>query len=368
MQADDATEEAERALRLCSACMFCDDYCAVFPAIAGKHDFSLADVSYLANLCHNCRGCYHACQYAPPHELAVNLPQALARVRSRSYAGFARPRWLGRAFAHNATIVALVSVLSVLAVLLVADPAKLLSANSGEGAFYRVVPREIMVGGALAALALSLTTLALGVAAFWRAIAPDGSRAALLRALPRALADAVTLRYLGGGDGGCGDRIEAPSRRRRLYHHLMVGGVALSFAATAVGAYYHRWLGWEAPYPLLSLPVGLGAVGGVLMLLGAGGLILQKVRADRTPSATETLPGDYALLVLIIGNAASGLALLVWRSTAAMGLLLTLHLGLVLALFLLLPVSKLVHAPFRFAALWRAAVERDQSASRHRQD
>ncbi len=208
MQADDATKEAERALRLCSACMFCDDYCAVFPAIAGKHDFSLTDVSFLANLCHNCRGCYHACQYAPPHEFAVNLPQALARVRSRSYAGFARPRWLGRAFAHNATIVALVSVLCVLAVLLVADPAQLFSASSGEGAFYRVVPREIMVGGALAALALSLTTLALGVAAFWRAIAPDGSRAELLRALPRAVraellralpravADAVTLRYL----------------------------------------------------------------------------------------------------------------------------------------------------------------------------
>lgn len=363
MQADDATQEAERALRLCSACMFCDDYCAVFPAIAGKHDFSLTDVSYLANLCHNCRGCYHACQYAPPHELAVNLPQALARVRSRSYAGFARPRWLGRAFAHNAMIVALVSALCVLAVLLVADPAKLLSANSGEGAFYRVVPRAIMVGGALAALALSLTTLTLGVAAFWRRIKPDASRAALLRALPRALTDAVTLRYLGGGDGGCGDHIEAPSRLRRLFHHLMVGGLGLSFGATAVAAYYHRWLGWQAPYPLLSLPVLLGAVGGVLTMLGAGGLIVQKLRADRAPSAPETLATDYAMLTLIMAVAASGLALLAWRASAAMGLLLTLHLGLVLALFLLLPVSKLVHAPFRFAALLRAAVERNRRMS-----
>lgn len=363
MQADDTTDEAERVLRLCSACMFCDDYCAVFPAIAGKHDYSLTDLGYLANLCHNCRGCYHACQYAPPHAFAINLPQALARVRSRSYAAYARPRWLGRAFSHSATIVALVSVLCVLAVTLVADPARLPGSSSGEGAFYRVVPREIMVGGALAALALSLTTLTLGVAAFWRAIAPDGSRAELLGALPRALADAVTLRYLGGGDGGCGDHIEAPSRLRRLYHHLMVGGLALSFAATAVAAYYHRGLGWEAPYPLLSLPVSLGTLGGVLTLIGTGGLIVLKRRADPAPSASETQATDYAMLALIAASAASGLALLAWRATAAMGLLLTLHLGLVLALFLLLPVSKLVHAPFRFAALLRAATERNRRTS-----
>ena len=28
----------------------------------------------LANLCHNCGACLHACQYAPPHEFAVNVP------------------------------------------------------------------------------------------------------------------------------------------------------------------------------------------------------------------------------------------------------------------------------------------------------
>ena len=96
MQADDATREAERALRLCAACLFCDDYCAVFPAIAGKHEYSLSDIGYLANLCHNCRGCYHACQYAPPHQFALNLPKTLAQVRQRSYAAYSRPRWLGR--------------------------------------------------------------------------------------------------------------------------------------------------------------------------------------------------------------------------------------------------------------------------------
>jgi citrate/tricarballylate utilization protein len=359
MQADDATIEAERALRLCAACLYCDDYCAVFPAIAGKHEYSLSDIGYLANLCHNCRGCYHACQYAPPHVFALNLPKTLAQVRQRSYAAYARPRWLGRAFAHNAFVVGVVTMLSIVAVALAADPATLLAATPGEGAFYRVLSREVMVGGAAAALALSLSALALGIAAFWRAIKPEASRAAVWRAWPRALRDAVTLRHLGGGDGGCGDRIETPSRARRLFHHLMVGGLALSVGSTAVAALYHRWLHWEAPYPLFSLPVGLGLAGGVLTLIGVGGLIAAKQRADPAPTATETQATDYAMLALIGATAASGLALLAFRDSAAMGGLLVLHLGLVLALFLLLPAAKLVHAPYRLAALLRATTERN---------
>ena len=44
-------------------------------------EFGKADIHYLANLCHNCGACLHACQYAPPHEFAVNVPQAMAEVR-----------------------------------------------------------------------------------------------------------------------------------------------------------------------------------------------------------------------------------------------------------------------------------------------
>ena len=358
MSADDIHAEAERVLRLCSACMFCDDYCAVFPAIAGKHDYSLADLGYLANLCHNCRGCYHACQYAPPHAFALNLPQALARVRQRSYADYARPRWLGRAFAYNAAVETLVTLVSIVAVALAADPAALFVTHSGNGSFYRVVPLAVMIAGALAASILPLVALAFSVAAFWRAIAPNATFTERWRVLPRALIDAVTLRYLGGGDGGCGDRIEAPSRRRRLFHHLMVGGLALSFASTILAALYRGWLHWEAPYPLTSLPVGLGLAGGMLTLIGTFGLIALKLRADKAPTAPETVRMDYAMLGLIASVAASGLLLLALRASALMGTLLVLHLGLVLALFVLLPAGKLIHAPFRLAALWRAAIER----------
>src|SRR2546428_8130688 len=55
--------------------------------------FSDTDMDYLANLCHNCAECYYACQYAPPHEFAVNVPKVLAEIRARSYRKYAWPHF-----------------------------------------------------------------------------------------------------------------------------------------------------------------------------------------------------------------------------------------------------------------------------------
>ena len=56
--------------------------------------FDIGDTAFLANLCHHCGACYHACQYAPPHEFAVNVPLTLAERRAESWRDFAWPgRW-----------------------------------------------------------------------------------------------------------------------------------------------------------------------------------------------------------------------------------------------------------------------------------
>ena len=81
--------EVARQLQICNACRYCEGFCAVFPAMTRRLNFAKADVNYLANLCHHCGACYHACQYAPPHEFAVNVPQAMARVRVQTYAEYA---------------------------------------------------------------------------------------------------------------------------------------------------------------------------------------------------------------------------------------------------------------------------------------
>src|SRR5207253_4148116 len=101
-----AETEAARQLQICNACRYCEGFCAVFPAMTRRLEFGRADIHYLANLCHNCGACLHACQYAPPHEFAVNVPKAMARVRLETYVEYAWPRVLGVLYRRNGTTVA----------------------------------------------------------------------------------------------------------------------------------------------------------------------------------------------------------------------------------------------------------------------
>ncbi len=79
-------------MTICNSCRYCEGYCAVFPAMEKRLVFTPADLNYLANLCHNCGECFYACQYAPPHEFAVNVPVVLAQIRVKSYAKYTAPR------------------------------------------------------------------------------------------------------------------------------------------------------------------------------------------------------------------------------------------------------------------------------------
>ena len=106
--------ELARELQICNACRYCEGFCAVFPAMTRRLDFSKADINYLANLCHNCSACYHACQYAPPHEFMVNIPQAMARVRLETYTQYAWPRKLGALYQCNGLFVSLALAFSLL--------------------------------------------------------------------------------------------------------------------------------------------------------------------------------------------------------------------------------------------------------------
>jgi citrate/tricarballylate utilization protein len=230
----------------------------------------------------------------------------------------------------------------------------------GQG-FYNVVPYGAMVWVASVTFLFALLAMGVGFARFW---ADTGGKAAELvqgRPLWQAFRDAATLRYLGGGGHGCNDRDESFSTERRWWHHMMAYGFLLCFASTSIATIYDHVLGVPAPYSLWSLPVLLGTAGGFGLVAGTGGLFWLKLAGDREPQAGKLLGADAGLLLLLSLIGLSGLLLLAVRATGAMGSVLAVHLGLILAFFVTMPYGKFVHGLYRTGALIRHAIERPDS-------
>jgi citrate/tricarballylate utilization protein len=327
-----------------------------------RRSFSDGDLNYLANLCHACGACYTDCQFSPPHEYNVNVPQTLAIARADSWAAYAWPRALSGLFARNGLAISLIAAVSVAAFIFgfaaVNDRQVLLGIHTGPGAFYALMPHNAMAALFGAAFLYAILALAMGVRAFWRDIGePIGMRADP-GSLWQAMKDAAGLRYLDGGGVGCVNEDERPSDRRKIYHHLTFYGFMLCFAATCVATLYHYLLAREAPYPWWDLPVVLGTLGGIGLLVGPAGLLAERFKRDSELVDEQRTGMDVAFIAMLFLTGFTGMALLVLRDTAAMGPLLALHLGVVFSLFVTLPYGKFVHGIYRYVALVRYARER----------
>jgi citrate/tricarballylate utilization protein len=230
-------------MQICNACRYCEGFCAVFPAMTRRLDFKPADVHYLANLCHNCGACLHACQYAPPHEFAVNVPQAMARCAARPMPATPGRPALGALYRRNG-----------------------LTAGAGAGGRAGAVPgagrggRAAGCGGRCrAATSTPLPAQPDGrpvrrrcsPSRCWRwasACAASGARTApgpaFRPAAAEAVHDALRLKYLDGGHGeGCNNADDAFTLARRRFHHFTFYGFMLCFAATSVATLYHYAVG-----------------------------------------------------------------------------------------------------------------------------
>lgn len=354
----DPFDELRRQATICNACRYCEGYCAVFPAMhAADGPLSDGDAAQLANLCHNCRGCHYACQYAEPHEFAMNLPRALAEARRASWQSVAWPRPLARIFHTHGGAVALAAILGFAAMLLAA---RALEPAGGEG-FYAVMSHAAMVAIFAPAFLAPLAAVAVALRRQWRLA---GGAAPGWRDLAAALRSAATTRELSGGAaGGCnfedGDR---HTQARRHAHTAVVWGFALCFASTCAGTFMHYALGMPAPYPALSPPKLLGVPGGLLLAGGCAAMLALKLRAERGLGDPGAWGGEIGFIALLGFVALGGLALWALGDTAAMPVLLALHLGSVLALFLLTPYSKAAHGFHRFAALVRDAQRQRRAA------
>ncbi len=367
MPEHDLFKDGERQMKICNACRYCEGYCAVVPAREQRRVFTKSDLTYLANLCFDCRDCYYACQYVPPHEFGVSIPTLMSELRTESYQQFTWPAVLSSLFKANALAVGLITTAATLAifvlVLFFRGSPVLFAHHLGEGAFYRIVPLMAMTAPVSLMALYGLLVFFIGAVRFWRET--GGSPAELINwtAFWRATKDALGLAYMKGGGAGCNYPAENFSSARMGFHHLVFYGFLFDFASTSIAAFYDHFLGWQAPYPYLSAPVVLGTIGGTGLLIGSAGLLYLKWRSDRIPGSPNVLKMDVAFLLLLLFTSITGLLLLALRETAAMGMLLIIHLGMVAGLFLTLPYGKFVHAVYRYAALVRFAIEQRRSES-----
>lgn len=339
-------DEARRQIEICNACRYCEGFCSVFPAMTRQKAFADGDLTHLANLCHNCRGCYYACQYTPPHEFALNIPAVLAEVRTDSWQRFARPQGLARMFHDKGVLMAGLLVAALAAFFLLIGAVR---PESGDG-FYAYLAHNAMVAIFAPAFLAPLVLIWLSLRDYWR---ETGGGRITMGDILKAGDMAGRMKNLNGGHGdGCnfenGDRF---SQKRRIYHQLMMWGFLLCFAATSSGTIMHYVFDWPAPYPIWSLPKLFGVPGGIMMLIGAGGLVATKLKADPELGDRRVWGGEMAFILLLALVAASGLVLYAATGSTLVGPLLAVHLASVMTLFLLMPFSKMVHGFYRFTSL-----------------
>lgn len=356
MQAD-LIQEARRQAEICNACRYCEGYCAVFPAMHSGRVFADGDITQLANLCHNCQGCYYACQYTAPHEFDLNLPQALANVRQDSWEAFAYPRAAAAAFQRSGVMIAAATVIGFA---LLFWAARALAAVGGEG-FYAVLSHNAMVAIFLPAFLFPLLSIGISLRRYWRA---TGGGDLAWSDIVAAFGSAARMKNLAGGHGdGCNFEDEDRfSHARRRAHQATMYGFLLCFASTTSGTILHYGFDMPAPYGLFSIPKLFGVSGGLLLVAGCVGLLVLKLKSDPHLGATNAWGGEIGFIALLGFVGFSGLVLYALGGTAAMPALLVLHLGSVLAFFLLTPFTKMAHGFYRLTALVK-----DESAKRARQ-
>lgn len=357
---DTHVAEVDRILHICNACRYCESFCAVFPAMTRRLDFNTADAHYLANLCHNCSACLYACQYAPPHEFGVNLPKTLAQVRRDTYVEYAFPKSFGQLYRRNGLTVAMAVSLGI-AFFLIATIAirGSLFVHGLEGQFYAIFPHNLLAVLFGASFLFSVAALGIGVTRFWHQVSEPGKPVPLQNAVGEAAKSALTLQYLGGGHGdGCNNEDDGFALWRRRFHHFTFYGFMLCFASTSVATLYHYLFAIEAPYRIFSLPVILGTLGGIGLLVGPTGLLWLNLKRNPLQTDERQKAMDRGFIALLFFISLTGLALLAFRESAAMPLLLAIHLGFVMGLFLTLAYGKFAHGIFRCAALLKHAIEK----------
>jgi citrate/tricarballylate utilization protein len=352
--------EANRQFTVCNACRYCEGLCTVFPAMELRTAFTEGDVTYLSALCHDCRACVDACPFSPPHEFAIDISALMSTARTQTFEHYARPRALWRLLTRGATLAGLIvatAVFFLIVALATGNPHDLVRTHRAPGAFYDVIAYAWLV---IPTLVVSiLAAVAIGVGAWGLARETRGGVRLLAnrRAVGQTMKDVLALTNLKGGGDGCRYPGDRRSSVRRYLHHAVFYGFGLMFASTVSAAVEQELFARNPPYPLLSVPVLLGTIGGISTLAGCAGFFVFGVRSRDPSRAPESRRLDRLFTTMLMLATATGLLLLTLRSSPLMGAALITHLGVLGGLYVTFPYSKFVHAGYRSVALLRSHVE-----------
>ena len=341
--------EAKRQSQICNACRYCEGFCNVFPAMHQMNLLHDHDMMKLAHMCHNCRGCYYSCQYAEPHEFAVNIPRTFAELRQNSwshYTPFATlSQWIMKS--SFSLIIIIFFILVFFLGLIVVAPPKDDIVN-----FYDIISHKALISIFMPLFIIPYIFLLIGLMRFWRDI--HKGKSFTLMALMRACKNAITMKNLNGGHGqGCYfEANEQYSHSRKYAHHLIAYGFLLCFLSTFSATILHYVFNSPAPYPFFSLPKLFGVPGGLMMVIGCIWMCILKYKAPKDLGHKTHFYGEVAFILLLGSIALTGLGLYFLNDFITLiKPLLIIHLVLVACLFIITPFSKMVHIFYRIIAM-----------------
>ena len=350
--------EAIRQYMICNACRHCEGFFPVWDAMERRNFLEAKDIKYFSYLCHDCRDCFYACPYSEPHEYGLNIPKLNSDTRVEIHRNETWPKPLTRVL--NGTYLAGTGILILSAAVLfsvVIYLNGLSSLYSPQDSVYSVVPYEFLV---IVGMVLGIYVIAMWLvqgAFFWRDI--GGNRSGILNIKYHALAikDVISHRWFKGGGSGCDYPQENGTRTRMVFHMLMFFGILLAILATSSAAVIQHIIGYFPPYPVLSLPVLSGTLGGLMIISGAFGFLYMKSVSDKTKANSTMIKMDYWVVYLLLFTAITGMFSLVTRTYSYMGLVFLIHLSFVGTLYIVAPYSKLNHIIFRYLALLKEKSE-----------
>ena len=356
MPFDDLFEEGRRQLTVCNSCRYCAGYCPVWPAMERRPLLTLQEQVHMANLCHDCRDCFTACMYTPPHEFDLNPPKVFTQIREYTYRKYIGPEVMHRVLeSRGGTILAALLIFAYVAIVSVATGGTLFGRVGGDP--YSVIGHTVIVASAMAASIFAIGAVLVGMARYWKDTHGSFGDLFDLGAWGTTLSLSARLKHQSGGEEGCAYEDNQPKANRKYAHQFIMYGFLFTFLATVSAWIMETFLGLYPPYPIISVPVGFGMVGGVLQVVGCIWALSAKKRSDHAQTTRGMLSADKALIWALLIVNVTGIFTTLFRETAAFGIIFVLHFAPVLMFFLFAPYTKFVHWVFRVLATYKDAKE-----------